>query len=209
MSVKVPTEKNFRRAKSAKPGRKKSGRRPLSWRAVTIVGAGLLVLYSTYRAFDLVLNSATLQVQKVVIQGNVRLSTGEVRTLIDGLRGTSIITADLDTYRARLMESPWVADVGMRRILPSTVESRTTTINLRVSKTTRQLIDTAAAVEGKTRTEFMLESARLHAIDVLLDQRLFVLNDAQHEAFSAALDNPPLPNAALKKLLASKSPWEA
>jgi len=122
MSVKVPTEKNFRRAKSAKPGRKKSGRRPLSWRAATIVGAGFLVLYSTYRAFDLVLNAATLQVQKVAIQGNVRLSTGEVRTLIDGLRGTSIITADLDKYRARLMESPWVADVVMRRILPSTVE---------------------------------------------------------------------------------------
>ena len=122
MSVKVPTEKNFRRAKSVKPGRKKSGRRPLSWRAATIVGAGFLVLYSTYRAFDLVLNAATLQVQKVAIQGNVRLSTGEVRTLIEGLRGTSIITADLDKYRARLMESPWVADVVMRRILPSTVE---------------------------------------------------------------------------------------
>ena len=122
MSVKVPTEKNFRRAKSVKPGRKKSGRRPLSWRAATIVGAGFLVLYSTYRAFDLVLNAATLQVQKVAIQGNVRLSTGEVRTLIDGLRGTSIITADLDKYRARLMESHWVADVVMRRILPSTVE---------------------------------------------------------------------------------------
>ena len=122
MSVKVPTEKNFRRAKSAKPGRKKAGRRPLSWRAVTIVGAGFLVLYSTYRAVDLVFNAAALQVQKVAIHGNVRLSTGEVRTLIDGLRGTSIITADLDKYRARLMESPWVADVVMRRILPSTVD---------------------------------------------------------------------------------------
>ena len=94
-------------------------------------------------------------------------------------------------------------------IPPSDAESRTTTINLRVAQATRQLIDNAAAIEGKTRTEFMLESARLHAIDVLLDQRLFVLNDEQHEAFSAALDNPPLPNAALRKLLASKSPWEA
>ncbi len=86
--------------------------------------------------------------------------------------------------------------------------ARTTTINLRVSQVTRQLIDTAAAVVGKSRTEFMLESARQHAIDVLLDQRLFVLNAEQHDAFMSALDNPPLPNAELKKLLSSKSPWE-
>lgn len=86
--------------------------------------------------------------------------------------------------------------------------TRTTTINLRVPKVTRQLIDTAAAVVGKSRTEFMLESARQHAIDVLLDQRLFVLNERQHEAFMEALDNPPLPNAALKNLLSSRSPWE-
>jgi uncharacterized protein (DUF1778 family) len=86
--------------------------------------------------------------------------------------------------------------------------TRTTTINLRVSQVTRQLIDTAAAVVGKSRTEFMLESARQHAIDVLLDQRLFVLNAEQHDAFMSALDNPPLPNAELKKLLSSKSPWE-
>jgi cell division protein FtsQ len=28
----------------------------------------------------------------------------------------------LDTYRARLLESPWVADAALRRILPSTIE---------------------------------------------------------------------------------------
>jgi cell division septal protein FtsQ len=50
------------------------------------------------------------------------LSAGEVQTLIDGLRGTSIITADLAAYRRRLLESPWVADVALRRVLPSTIE---------------------------------------------------------------------------------------
>jgi cell division septal protein FtsQ len=122
MSVKVPTEKNFRRARTGKPVRKKAGGRSIYWRVATVVGAGVLVLYSTYRAFDLVLNASALQVQKVSIQGTVRLSTGEVRTLIDGLRGQSIVTANLDEYRARLLESPWVADVVMHRILPSTIE---------------------------------------------------------------------------------------
>jgi cell division septal protein FtsQ len=42
--------------------------------------------------------------------------------MVDGLRGTSILTADLPGYRDRLMRSPWIADVAMRRVLPSTVE---------------------------------------------------------------------------------------
>ena len=83
-----------------------------------------------------------------------------------------------------------------------------TTINLRVPRATRVLIDTAAAVLGKSRTEFMLEFARQHAIDVLLDQRLFVLDADQHAAFMRVLDNPPAPNARLKKLLAGKASWE-
>jgi uncharacterized protein (DUF1778 family) len=83
-----------------------------------------------------------------------------------------------------------------------------TSINLRVSRQMRMLIDTAAAVVGKSRTEFMLESARQQAIDVLLDQQMFVLNADQYAAFERALSNPPPPNAKLKQLLASKSPWE-
>ena len=55
-------------------------------------------------------------------------------------------------------------------------------INLRIETHTRQLIDDAAAVLGKTRTEFMIESARKLAIDVLLDQRLFVLDPERYDA---------------------------
>lgn len=83
-----------------------------------------------------------------------------------------------------------------------------TTINLRIPKQMRTLIDAAAALLGKSRTEFMLESARQHAIDVLLDQKIFILDEKQHEAFEQALTNPPPPNAKLRKLLSSKAPWE-
>ena len=48
-------------------------------------------------------------------------------------------------------------------------------IHIRAPKKTRELIETAASIVGKTLSEFTLESARQHAIDVLLDQRLFVL----------------------------------
>ncbi len=121
MGVKAPTERNFRRAK-VKPGRKKPARAWLSWRSLRIVMTSALAIYAGYRAFDLVVSASTLQVQKILVRGNVRLSSGEVQALVDDLRGTSIITADLTKFRSRLMASPWVADVALRRVLPSTIE---------------------------------------------------------------------------------------
>ena len=85
---------------------------------------------------------------------------------------------------------------------------RDATINLRLSTKVRDLIDTAAAVSGTTRTEFVLESARRRAIDVMLDQRLFALAADDWAAFNRALDKPPLPNARLKSLMARKPPWQ-
>src|ERR1019366_7676128 len=83
-----------------------------------------------------------------------------------------------------------------------------TTVNVRMSSNVRALMDRAAAIIGKSRSEFITESARLHAVDVLLDQRLFVIDSEQYDAFQAALDNPPLPNAELKALMSRKPIWE-
>ncbi len=80
-------------------------------------------------------------------------------------------------------------------------------INLRIEIHTRQLIDDAAAVLGKTRTEFMIDSARALAIDVLLDQRLFELDASRYEAFLHALDNPPPPGPRLRALLRRVPAW--
>ncbi|TVR99581.1 MAG: DUF1778 domain-containing protein [Rhodospirillales bacterium] len=81
-------------------------------------------------------------------------------------------------------------------------------INLRIEARTRQLIDDAAAVLGKTRTEFMIESARRQAIDVLLDQRLFALDPERYDAFAHALENPPAPGPNLRALLRRVPAWE-
>jgi uncharacterized protein (DUF1778 family) len=80
-------------------------------------------------------------------------------------------------------------------------------INLRIETHTRQLIDDAAAVLGKTRTEFMVDSARREAIDVLLDQRLFTLDSERYDAFARALDNPPAPGPKLRSLLRRAPAW--
>ncbi len=121
MSVKASVEKNFRRAR-VKPAKRKGSRLRVSWRMVRAMACAVLVLYAGYRAFDLVVGASTLQVRRINVHGNVRLSVGEVQTLVKGLRGTSILTADLHAFRQRLLDSPWVADVALRRVLPSTVE---------------------------------------------------------------------------------------
>ena len=85
---------------------------------------------------------------------------------------------------------------------------RDISINMRLPRQVLQLIDTAANVLSKTRSEFILESARQHAINVLLDQRFFVLEDDLFAEFVRQLDTPPATNEKLKKLMSRKAPWE-
>ena len=86
--------------------------------------------------------------------------------------------------------------------------SRDVTINLRADRTKRALIDRAAEKAGKNRSEFMLEAACRQATEVLLDQRLFMVDEKAYKRFTEALDAPPTENKRLKRLLRSKAPWE-
>ena len=63
-----------------------------------------------------------LQIDRIVVRGNERLSKGDVLAVLNGLRGESLVWTDLDRWRARLLASPWVRDAALRRSLPSTVE---------------------------------------------------------------------------------------
>jgi uncharacterized protein (DUF1778 family) len=85
---------------------------------------------------------------------------------------------------------------------------RDATIHIRASKDTKDLIESAAEISGKTLSEFTLESARKQATDVLLDQRLFVLEAEQYDAFVKALDNPPPPGPKLKALMKRRPLWQ-
>jgi uncharacterized protein (DUF1778 family) len=85
---------------------------------------------------------------------------------------------------------------------------RDTNINLRLPVQTKELIDAAASAVGQTRTEFVVSSAKNHAIDVLLDQRFFPLAERESAVFLNILRNPPEPNEALKELMSRKAPWK-
>jgi uncharacterized protein (DUF1778 family) len=81
-------------------------------------------------------------------------------------------------------------------------------INIRASRRQRGLIDQAAEALGKSRSEFMLETACREAEQVLLDRQFFRLDQDAFARFQDMLDNPPPPSHALRELLLRKAPWE-
>jgi uncharacterized protein (DUF1778 family) len=85
---------------------------------------------------------------------------------------------------------------------------RDTAINLRALAEQRDLIDHAASLLGKNRSDFMLEAACERAQAVVLDQVLFSLDAEKFRQFTALLDAPPAPNPGLERLLAVKPPWD-
>jgi uncharacterized protein (DUF1778 family) len=86
---------------------------------------------------------------------------------------------------------------------------RNAAIHLRALPEQRDLIDQAARLLGKSRSDFVLEAACDKAQSVLLDQVFFSLEDAKFRAFTAMLDAPVQPNPGLERLLAVKAPWIA
>ncbi len=87
-------------------------------------------------------------------------------------------------------------------------QTRDQSINIRATQKQRDLIDEAADVLGKSRTDFMLETACREAESVLLDRVLFRVDDETYARFNAMLDNPPPPSAELRRLMRTAAPWE-
>ena len=86
--------------------------------------------------------------------------------------------------------------------------TRDQAINIRATRRQRDLIDRAAQAVGKSRSDFMLETASREAEHVLLDRRFFQLDAEAFARFNALLDRPPAPSDALRRLLKSRAPWE-
>jgi uncharacterized protein (DUF1778 family) len=81
-------------------------------------------------------------------------------------------------------------------------------INLRARALQKELIDRAAELQGKNRTDFMLDAACEKAEQVLLDRTFFALDARHHQRFVDLLDAPTKPNKALVRLLKATAPWE-
>ena len=86
--------------------------------------------------------------------------------------------------------------------------SKTASINMRVEPAQQALLTKAAAVLHLDRSTFILDVACREAQNILLDQRLFQLDDEQFNTFEKALDEPLADQDNLKQLLSEPSPWE-
>ena len=85
---------------------------------------------------------------------------------------------------------------------------RRDTLNLRIKPEERGLIDRAAKLTGKTRTDFVLDAARRAAVETLTERALFSVDAATFAKFATALDAPPRPNAKLKRTMQTPAPWD-
>ena len=81
-------------------------------------------------------------------------------------------------------------------------------LNLRIKAEERGLIDRAAKMLGKNRTDFVLDAARRAAEDALLDRTVLTVSPKAYAEFLARLDAPPRPNERLQKTLRTVAPWE-
>lgn len=90
----------------------------------------------------------------------------------------------------------------------STLTAKRDTLNLRIKPQVRGLIDRAAKVRGKNRTDFILDAAQQAAEEALLDQALIQVGSEAYADFVARLDRPAAPNARLQKTLQTPAPWD-
>ncbi|MGQ7807985.1 type II toxin-antitoxin system TacA family antitoxin [Hafnia alvei] len=86
--------------------------------------------------------------------------------------------------------------------------TRNKQINVRASEEERAVIDYAASLVNKNRTDFIIEKVVHEAQNIILDQRVFVLDDARYQAFIEQLEAPVQNIEGRQRLMDVKPEWE-
>jgi len=79
-------------------------------------------------------------------------------------------------------------------------------LNFRLDHQKKLAIERAAVACGLTVTDFAIMTLYREAQEVLKNEQALVLSDAGRDAFLAALDHPPQPNAKLRRAVARHLP---
>jgi cell division protein FtsQ len=119
MPVSAPADKRFRRA-HVRPTRQTPWRKRTVRLAAALI-VGLVLAFGVFEAVGYALSSKPLRIRRISVSGNMRMSSGEVRALLRDLVGASVVTADLEASRRKLLASPWVAEAEVRRIFPGAI----------------------------------------------------------------------------------------
>lgn len=81
-------------------------------------------------------------------------------------------------------------------------------ISMRLPEADVAMIDRAAMLRGRSRTEFVREAAVRAAEDVLMECRLIRMSPDGFADFLAALSGPPVPVPEIVALATRPAPWE-
>jgi uncharacterized protein (DUF1778 family) len=81
-------------------------------------------------------------------------------------------------------------------------EPNDTRMNFRTKARIKATIQRAAALSGVDDTAFAINAAYRSALETIAAHERTFLDPADHEAFFAALDNPPAPTEKLKAAVA-------
>ena len=92
--------------------------------------------------------------------------------------------------------------------MATTTKRRSEKLDLRLTPEAKQTLQAAAVANGRSVSEFVLDSALARAQEILPDRRQFFLNAEQWEKFLEALDRPPRPMPRLERLLREPSLFE-
>lgn len=118
MAVYVRPEPSFRRA-YVQPVPRRWFVRQLE--LLVHVSLLLAVAFGAVSSWQGLRHADVLRVDTITVQGNRRLSPGEVAGLLELLRGENLLNADLEAGRESLLASGWIRDAMLRRVLPSGV----------------------------------------------------------------------------------------
>jgi uncharacterized protein (DUF1778 family) len=82
-------------------------------------------------------------------------------------------------------------------------------ISMRLPEADIAMIDRAALLRGRSRTDFVREAAVRAAEDVMMENRLIRMSPKGFANFLAALSSPSAPVPELVELAMRPTPWES
>ena len=92
--------------------------------------------------------------------------------------------------------------------MPANTERREYPISMRLPAADIAIIDRAAGLRGRSRTDFVREAAVLAAEDVLLENRLIRMSADGFAHFMSELSEPAEPAAEVIEVVNRLAPWE-
>jgi uncharacterized protein (DUF1778 family) len=98
--------------------------------------------------------------------------------------------------------------LSWRSLMPRAVERKEHPLSMRLPETDIAIIDRAAALRGRSRTDFVRDAAVRAAEDVLMETAPIRMSPAGFKAFMAALSGPATPVPEMIELFQRAAPWE-